>query len=456
MDALLDYVLLHFYSLYGSPSRPFDIHYGLNGTSSVQISRSDLSFFESNDPFPEKVRWEEWGGRQIPFFFPTPEEGPLLRIRDGQAIITQDVISSAFYLLSGWQEFHSPSRDRFHRFPYEASVQYRHQFITVPVVNYYFDLLKEAIEQAQGITLSSRLWGGAPFATCVTHDVDRYESAWKIASQEELRRGNVKAASRLLWQKLQGRDAWSNLPEVMGVLEKYGAEATFFFLPNHAKHQGHPNADYDISTPRYQKLLAEVERRGHEVGVHGSFKTATHAGYLLQEAARLQRPVQGNRFHYLCYDPSVTADVLKESGLKYDSTLGFPEHFGFRNGYCLPFWPFDFKNRRPYPFLEIPLHLMDVTLHHPHYLQVPPAEMFGAVKPMLEEIIKFRGCFTLLWHNENFSDHAFPGGRAVFEEIISYAASQKTVFLTGSQVWAELEKGTGGKGTLKTKPHPWV
>jgi peptidoglycan/xylan/chitin deacetylase (PgdA/CDA1 family) len=444
MDAILDYVLLHFFRTYRQPVQLFDIQYGHNGTSAVQIARSGTSFFDSSQPYPEVVCWQEWKGRQVPFFFPVAGDAPLLQPRNGQILIGQDLIASAFYLLSGWQEYHSGDRDRFNRFPATSSMQHRHQFMTVPVVNYYFDMLKCAVEQAYDLSLSPRLWGGAPFATCLTHDVDRCESAWKIASQEELKRGNLKAVAHLLWQKARGRDAWNNLPEVMDVLEKYSARATFFFLPHHHPHQGHPNADYDISTPRYQKLLAELEERGHEVGVHGSFATALSAERLRQETAKLQRPVQGNRFHYLSFDPAVSPDVLAESGMRYDSTLGFPEHFGFRNSFCLPFRPFDFKNRRPYGFLEIPLNLMDVTLHHPHYLQLAPEEMFGAVQPMLEEIIAFRGCFTVLWHNENFLDHSYPGGLAVFEQIISYAAKQKTVFLTGSEIISRFDNPNSG------------
>jgi peptidoglycan/xylan/chitin deacetylase (PgdA/CDA1 family) len=444
MDAILDYVLFHFYRIYGLPQGAFDIAYGLGGNAPVQIFKGETGFFEGTRPFPEEPVWQEWQRLEIPFFFNRSAEMPLLRLEEGRAIIGYDVVASAFYLLSGWQEYHSPTRDRLGRFPYAGSVQHRYGFITVPLVNYYLDILKTAVEHAYQIELKPRQWGENTFATCLTHDIDRYESAWKIAAQEELKRGNWAGAAGLLLQKARGRDAWSNLPDVMKVLHKHGARATFFFLAEHRKYQGHPNADYDLTASRYQRLLAELEGQGHEVAVHGSHATSGDPERLRQEQARLGRPVRGNRFHYLRYDPRLTPGVLEESGLAYDSSLGFAEHFGFRHACCHPFFPFDFKNRRPHRVLQIPLHLMDVTLHHPHYLQLDQADMLGAVKPMIAEIQKFGGCFTLLWHNENFADHAFPGAARLFDEIISHVASQKALFLTGSEIWAAFNKSPQG------------
>jgi hypothetical protein len=120
--------------------------------------------------------------------------------------------------------------------------------------------------------------------------------------------------------------------------------------------------------------------------------------------------------------------------MAYDTTLGFSEHFGFRHGTCFPFRLFNFKTRQPYHFLEIPLHLMDATLHHPNYLQLTRAEIVPAITSMLREIEKFGGCFTWLWHNENFSEFNSDNGRAAFHQIMEYLQGQQAAFKTTGQV----------------------
>ena len=116
----------------------------------------------------------------------------------------------------------------------------------------------------------------------------------------------------------------------------------------------------------------------------------------MEEKQKIKAPVRGNRFHYLRFEPQQTPDLLDQAQIAYDSTLGFSEHFGFRHGTCFPFYLFNFKTNKAYPFLEIPLQVMDATLHHPNYLQLTAGEILPAIAPMLAEIKKFGGCFTWL------------------------------------------------------------
>ena len=122
----------------------------------------------------------------------------------------------------------------------------------------------------------------------------------------------------------------------------------------------------------------------------------------------------------------------------YDSTLGFAEHFGFRHSYCLPFYPYNFQTGAAHNFLEIPLNVMDTTLHHPHYLQLRAAEILPALRPMLEEIKKFGGVATVLWHNDHFDPANHLTGPRQFAEIMHYLQQHGAAFLTGSQIVAEL------------------
>ncbi|RNI22476.1 polysaccharide deacetylase family protein [Rufibacter latericius] len=433
MNSLFEYVLFHFQRLYHLPSS-LEIHYGLDGKSRVQITATSSTFFERQQPKPVQTFWKEWQGNHLPLFFDEAVDQPWFSQNEqGHMVVHYDLVASAFYLLSGWQEFYGPERDLFNRYPYKASQQARHRFIIKPLVNYYLGILKEAVSLAYGQEILPKLWNGKPFATCLTHDIDYLQSAWKVAGKPAFQKGNLALLFKLAQQKLTGKDAWFNLPQVEAELGKLPAKATFFFLPEVAPYEGHPNADYDVSAPVIQKEVKRLTALGHEIGLHGSHGTGTKAKQLQTEQEKLPGAIQGNRFHYLRFDPVKTPSVLEELTFLYDSTLGFPEHFGFRNSFCHPFRLFDFKQRRMSPIWEMPLNLMDVTLNHPNYLQLTPTEVLPAITPMLEEIIRFHGVFTLLWHNENFSPYGMEGGLQLFRDITAWLNKRQTSFLTISE-----------------------
>ncbi len=438
---MVTYILSHFYRLFpkakGTPVVYGEKLYG----GGISISKYTGSFFEQQVAAPPHLTWKDWKGVKIPFFFEEDNAQEIVTYAaDGSACVNYDLIASAFYLLSGWQEYHSPKRDRFGRYSYQESVQAKHGFVTLPIVNYYFDILKEAAEQVQGRSLSHNLWGANSFATCLTHDIDRLHSAWKVAGQPLLRAKRLEVFLRLQAAKLLRHDVWFNIREVMALAEQHRLKATYFWMASNSGFNGYPDADYAVARPAYRNLIRQLRQQGHEVAIHGSFGTAASSSQLLSEAAKLHGPVKGNRFHYLQYKPELTPQVLEESQLLYDTTLGFAEHFGFRNSFCHPFYPFDFKNRRACSHVQLPLMLMDTTLYSPNYMHLRPSEVLPLLQGMLQEIKRFGGLFTLLWHNENISDfpeNPLPEGelnwRQVLQELLHQLHSLDTGFLTCSQ-----------------------
>ena len=435
-DTRLAYVLRHFQLAF--PAAPTQA-IGYAAQRQVTISDGAGQFFEQHQPHPPAPNYREWLGQSIPFFFDAAPDKPLLEQQpDGHVVIHADVISAAFYLLSGWQEFFSGERDRHGRFPYAASVQHQYGFVTVPVVNYYFDVLKTAVEQVTGQPLAPRRWGDtqAPFATFVTHDIDNLYSAWKQPATAALRAGNLLGFGRKAGQHFTHPDAWDNLAEVQQIVASYGAKSTVFFLPEHRPGtNGTPNADYQVEHA-WPRLAAAIGNS--EVALHGSIGRATHADHLRREQHRLRQcsghEVQGNRFHYLSWEPRLTPAILDSLAFRYDSTLGFAEHFGFRNSYCGPFHPFDFSQNCPCRFLEIPLNVMDATLYHPNYLQLAPDEILPALQPMFEQVERFGGVCTVLWHNENFDPANEHNGPREFHSIMEYLRNRNTAFLTGQAI----------------------
>lgn len=442
-ETRLAYVLRHFQQAY-EPMPTVSI--GYEETDAIQLPRGDLGFFDGQRPYPPTPTQREWRNRQMPFFFDHLPGEPLLTLLEGKSYVGVDLISAAFYLLSGWQEYFSEERDQHGRFPFSASIQRRYGFVETPIVNYYFDILKTAVEHVTGQPLQTRRWAnGAAWAAFITHDVDNLYSAWKAPAKAALRQGKLLSFCKQMWRHITQPDAWDNLTQVQQEVAAYGAKSTFFFLPEHRKAaNGTPNADY-----RFAELQTQVQglsAQGAEVGLHGSIGTSANLPWLQREQAVINKspaPAPGLRFHYLSWEPRQTPGLVQAAAFAYDTTLGFAEHFGFRHSYCLPFQPFDFATGRACNFLEIPLNVMDATLYHPRYLQLEPSEIMSALTPMLQEIEQFRGVCTVLWHNENFDPANKHNGPQQFQELMEYLRSHNAAFVVGSDILTAMHAQQG-------------
>ncbi|NML64903.1 hypothetical protein HHL22_06755 [Hymenobacter sp. RP-2-7] len=413
--------------------------YADGGQPVVVVAEGSAGFFDGTQPYPPAPTWREWRGRRVPFFFDAPLGEPLLTERGGQVFVAADVVAAAFYLLSGWQEYFSDERDQHGRFPYAASVQQQYGFAALPVVNYYFDVLKTALEQATGQQYAPRRWGPqrAEFAAFISHDVDNLRSAWKAPAKAALGRGQLLRFGRLLWRHLTQPDAWDNLEAVAAQVAQYGGRSTFFILPEHRRApNGTPNADYQF-TPQFRHRLRRLQEQGCELGLHGSLGTSIDNWALIGELRRLYLPGSGLRFHYLHWEPYRTPTMVEWTEVIYDSTLGFAEHYGFRHSYCLPFYPFDFATGSEASFLEIPLNVMDATLHHPRYLQLAPSEILPALAPIFAEIRRFGGVASVLWHNENFDPTNERNGPREFHALMRHLQDLGAAFRTGREIYSE-------------------
>ena len=215
-EEIFDYILKNFEAIYKIRHREFNINYGIDEKSKIQIKKGNVNYFTRNEPYDiYGVIWKEWKGDKIPFLFDTESSEIIITQSENQIIIHYDIIASAFYLLSNWQEYISHEKDAYGRFKMTESIQSKLNFICKPVVNYYFDILKDALERAYNIELNQRLWEGKKIAVCLTHDIDLCESAWIQGSFRELLKGNIFTPLKLAMRKLFKRINGSNFRQIM-------------------------------------------------------------------------------------------------------------------------------------------------------------------------------------------------------------------------------------------------
>jgi hypothetical protein len=332
------------------------------------------------------------------------------------------------------------------RFPFHSSLQNKLGITSIPVVNYYFDIIKTAIETIYTIELKPSLWKNHNMAFCLTHDIDRIHSGWLEEGFSALKQGRPLSTLRLIKERIIYRDIWNNLTEILDIEQKHGVCSSYFFLPRKGKsHFSKPaeydisdidkkwsNSDYDISASPFPEIFHAINQNNSEVGLHGSIGTHLDLDRLKMDMQNIPVQLNGIRFHLLNFHIKKTWDILEKSGLKYDSTLGFAEAPGFRNGIAFPFYPFNHKQLSPYRILEIPMIIMDGTFTT--YLHESAVEAWPQIQKLIDEVERFNGCLTVLWHNHFFSEFKFKGWGNLYEKIIAEGINRNAFLGSGEQI----------------------
>jgi hypothetical protein len=368
-----------------------------------------------------------------------------LVVQSQDAIETNlDIIASAFFLVSRYEEVLSDARDEFDRFPATASLAYRHNFLDKPVVNEYMAWLRQWID---GFDLGFRRgkpWGDQDFAVCLTHDIDeitRYKPYPPlVAMKNALRKEGLRKAWDIYvdYMKTKAdmkrdpyRDAFDYL---MNMEEQLGFSSSFYFMADDER--------YHLDSPYAKEMLATIKNQGGEVGIHPSFAAYDHPDVLKSETGRLAEisgsKVSGGRQHYLKWQAPRSWRDWEAAGLSYDGTLGFAGHEGFRGGICHPFQPFDLTENRVIDLWEVPLTVMDGTLAS--YRGLSAEEGQDILTGLLNAVEKYNGVFVLLWHNAFMCDLFTPDWKECFEGFYREIASRNALVGPTSDILASWQQ----------------
>ena len=91
-------------------------------------------------------------GPDLPVLFGDPlSNGSFIEVSERKIHLGIDVLGSAFFMLTRYEELVSSERDEYDRFPASASVAYKASFLERPIVNEYVEVLWQCLE---------RLWSG--------------------------------------------------------------------------------------------------------------------------------------------------------------------------------------------------------------------------------------------------------------------------------------------------------
>jgi hypothetical protein len=329
------------------------------------------------------------------------------------------------------------------RFGYDLFDEVRHLLTTgqpitharLPTLDRHIDMLRSRIVSA-GLPLIEipPVPAGYDFTVCLTHDIDfvgirqhRFDhTMWGFLYRSTL--GGLRrfvagrlSAGRLLkmWRAAASlplvavgwaRDFWNPFPWYLDV-EK-DLPATYFLIPfkNRSgdnvpgRHAARRATAYDVTDiVAWTTVLLES---GCEVGVHGI--DAWHDAE--KGRAELTRITDatgtthaGIRMHWLLSD-ATTAATLERAGFAYDTTSGYNETLGYRNGTTQVFRPL-----RTQTLLELPLHIQDGALFYPHNLDLSDEDAAAQCAPLIDHARSSGGVLTVLWHDRSHGPERFWG-----------------------------------------------
>jgi peptidoglycan/xylan/chitin deacetylase (PgdA/CDA1 family) len=324
--------------------------------------------------------------------------------------LEDDILGTAFFMLTRYEEIAVAARDQYDRFPAASSAASRAGLLGRPIVDEAVERLWEQLRRAWP-RLERR---ERAFAVVLSHDVDDPLATLQHTPRDVVRqfggdlvrRRDLRLAARRVRSLLgdPALDPHNTFEFLMDVSERHGLRSAFYFL---AYRDQRPRAGaYLFEDPWVRKLIGRVARRGHEIGIHPSFPTYRDPERTREELGRLQRVAEaegvaqdewGGRQHYLRWANPDTWRNWEAAGLAYDTTLAFSEQIGFRTGTCHPYRAFDLRARRPLSLREEPFQVMDVTLLSSMGLSLDAAR--EATLAIAAQCRRHGGRLGILWHN---------------------------------------------------------
>lgn len=276
-------------------------------------------------------------------------------------------------------------------------------------------------EIAAGLGLERRAYpGGERFLVALTHDVDLLggggfkTAARKLAGSVAHRsRRRLLEGTTFALDALRGRDPDYPL-EAMLDAEGGRGSTCFFLTRQEAPQDGYP----ERYRPAFREAVEQTRAAGVEIALHASYRARERPGAIAEEAGALDRP-QGLRHHYLRSDPARLAAELREAGLRYDSSIGWPSLPGLRAGTPYPYRLWDAERREPGGW-ELPLAVMDATLSEERYLGLAADAALDAAVEALEPVAEHGGAVAILWHPPQHHPRLANGFDRVYRRLLEW------------------------------------
>ena len=397
------------------------------------------------DPAADVVRLEVVEARASSLDHLLQHEIPL-EPGDGVVRVGRPALEGITALAGAAVEQESTAADRHGRVPTAANPSVRAGKDRDPIVQRWAASLGGAVRHAAGRRAVRYLapWPeGRRWAAAITHDLD-IVSGWPLFTLwraiELLRNREWTRMARSLGSALRaigGDPVRAGVQSLLDAEREAGLHSTWFVLSGSPSLSSWLKGDvtYALESTSAGRLLEAVRTAGHEIGLHGSFRTALDGVRLQDEHDRLARilgaPPAGIRQHFLRMRPDRTPALAEAAGFTYDATFGFPDRNGFRTGVAdvIPAWRAEAAST-----LDIvPLVWMDRALSKYRKIEDPDSWIADGLE-LAAAAQSVQGLWVGLWHPNLTSPLGFPEAPEAFRRLLHSLAADAPWFATLEQV----------------------
>jgi len=264
--------------------------------------------------------------------------------------------------------------------------------------------------------------GNAPFAVCLTHDVDRTRKTFQYVTHI----GRTKGLRGAAKPRRQGGRAYWGFDAVRDIERGAGVRSTFFMLHEGAEaKRGLRNRVLawglaDFEDPELASTVTSLARERWEIGLHASLASTMSPARISLEKRKLEAivglKIEGVRQHHLRLQLPERWDQFARAGLGYDSSFGYRHTWGFRSGTAFPHLLAG--SHAVLGLHEVPLHIMDSAL-------APAPDAWAECMRALDAVQAVGGVLTVLFHQRYFDSRNYPGYADLFERLIAEARGRR-------------------------------
>lgn len=332
----------------------------------------------------------------LPYFF---ESSP------GEKVdINFDIFSFTFYLISRYEEYTNPAKDRFGRFPAKSSFAYNNGFLEKPLVDLWLHHFSHLVHKKTGYSLQKN----PHFAVYPSIDVDK---VWAFAYPESRAwKGWIKDIVLLRFSVVRDRlkslqnpetDPFFSFSFLQQCLAKSGKKALYFIL--YSKNPDSLDINHKRQLAAFQDWLKSFSLQNN-IGIHPSWFSNQSATHVEEEklalSASIKKPVFISRQHYILLSFPQTFQNLIAAGITDDYSLGYPDHIGFRASTGQSYYWFDLTKNAATSLRLHPFQIMDVTLKK--YMSLDPEQSIVLCNRMIQEAKQSNTPIRFIWHNSSF------------------------------------------------------
>lgn len=333
-----------------------------------------------------------------------------------------DVFSAVFYFISRYEEWQSFEKDKHDRFEVKASLLYPGNFHLKPVVDLWIKEFSDALLKFYPLLKFPE----KKFKAISTIDVDNlfaYKAKGLVrtlgATAKDILKGDFKNLNERL-RVLSGRkkDPFDIYAEVSDFCFENRIPLIYFFLfRTGTAHDRTVNPD----SRSFQTVFKTLKENYALFGLHPSYESSVNKGRMKSELQDLKlktkEEITLSRQHYLRFDIKSTPELLMESGIEADFTMGYASEAGFRAGTSHPFFYYNFSAEKAEELLFVPFCVMDGV--YTVYENVSPETAAQHMLQLAKEVKNVNGLFISVFHERTFSDHLYKGFGTLYKNLHS-------------------------------------